>query len=159
MGKVKFDWTDDATARLHELVEQKLTAQQIADQLGPGLLTRNAVIGKSHREKIKLATPPGGVVGQGRPPAAETPRRPIDAPISAFRVRAPVRHDRGVPYLQAERWHCKALLEARGRDGLPLCCGRERCRDANGSQTPYCAEHLQLYTTHAYVPRRHRRAE
>ena len=150
----KFDWTAAAIARLRELVEQNLTAAEIAAQLGPGLLTRNAVIGKTHREKIKLQVPPTGQVGR------ERRAQPTDAPISAFRVRPPVRHDRGVPYLQLERWHCKALLDARGRDGLPLCCGRERCKDVNGIQTPYCAEHLQLYTSRAaYVPRRYRRVE
>ena len=154
----KFDWTADAIARLQELVEQKLTAQEIADQLGPGLLTRNAVIGKTHRLKIKLQTPPNGQVGR-KHRASERSWQPVDTPISAFPVRAPVRHDRGVPYLQLERWHCKALLDARGRDGLPLCCGRERCKDVNGIQTPYCAEHLEKYTTRSYVPRRHRRIE
>jgi hypothetical protein len=154
MGKAKFDWTADAIARLHELVAEKLTAAQIADRLGPGVLTRNAVIGKTHREKIKLQTPPNVT---GRHKAAEPePRRVADAPIAAFRVLAPVRHDRGVPYLQLEHWHCKALLDQRGRDGLSLCCGRRRCEDATGGLTPYCAEHLRLYTTHAYVPRRHR---
>ena len=156
--KGKFDWTADAIARLQELADQGLSAAEIADHLGPGLLTRNAVIGKSHREKVKLQTPPRGAVEREHR-AHERRAEPTDAPISAFRVRAPVRHDRGVPYLQLERWHCKALLDARGRDGLPMCCGRERCRDANGIQTPYCADHLQLYTTHSYVPRRHRRAE
>jgi hypothetical protein len=150
--KGKFDWTADAIARLHQLVEQKLTAAEIAAQLGPGVLTRNAVIGKTHREKIKLQTPPNGVVGREHR-ARERSRPVVDTPISAFRRLAPVRHDRGVPYLQLERWHCKALLDGRGRDGLPLCCGRLRWRD-----TPYCSDHLQLYTTHAYAPR-HRRAE
>lgn len=151
---VKFDWTADVIARLQQLVEQGLTAHQIAEQLGPGVLTRNAVIGKAHREKLKLQTPPHGALDPERK-ARERSRSP-DAPIMAFPVRAVARDDRGVPYLQLERWHCKALLEQRGKDGLPLCCGRQRCRDANGSRAPYCAEHLAAYTTRAYVPR-HRR--
>lgn len=147
MGKAKFDWTEEAIARLHQLVDDKLTAQEIAAQLGGGL-TRNAIIGKTHREKIRLQTPP---LWRRKP--AE-PARPVDAPIKPFRVLAPVRHDRGVPYLQLERWHCKAVMDSRGRDGLVLCCGRQRCRDVNGSDTPWCAEHLELYTGRAYAPRR-----
>lgn len=141
----KFDWTAEAIARLHELAAQKLTAAEIAEKLGPGL-TRNAVIGKTHREKVKLLVPRNGMTGREHR-ASERSRTEIDTPICAFPVRPPVRHDRGVPYLQAEHWHCKALLEGRGRDGLPLCCGRQRCCDANGSLTPYCVEHLQRYTT------------
>jgi hypothetical protein len=148
MDKAKFDWNGDAIARLHELVGQRLTAAEIAERLGGGL-TRNAVIGKTHREKIRLQTPPRA--------AAEPKPRSADAPITPFRVLAPVRHDRGVPYLQLERWHCKALLDQRGRDGLPLCCGRRRCRDAHDIQTPYCAEHFIQYTAPARAPRPHHR--
>jgi len=52
----------------------------------------------------------------------------------------------GVEYLDRRENGCRALLDKRGRWGLPMCCGVTQAKDAFGTNTSYCAKHLKLYT-------------
>ena len=61
-------WTDERIATLTKMWESGATASQIADELGG--VSRNAVIGKAHRLKLKAKTP-----GYNAPHGANTKRR------------------------------------------------------------------------------------
>lgn len=51
-GHQRTFWTEDRIAMLRKLAGEGLSAAQIADRLGG--ISRNAVVGKAHREKIAL---------------------------------------------------------------------------------------------------------
>jgi hypothetical protein len=59
-------------------------------------------------------------------------------PINKF---APVESAaKPVPFLEAKSFHCRAVLDQRGEDGLAMFCG---ARKLKGS--PWCLKHHRLF--------------
>jgi GcrA cell cycle regulator len=50
-------WTEELVARLKYLWQEGYSAARIVKEIGPGRLTRNAVIGKAHRLKLPERRP------------------------------------------------------------------------------------------------------
>ncbi|MCP3471365.1 GcrA family cell cycle regulator [Bradyrhizobium sp. CCGUVB1N3] len=111
---------------------QGSSAALIADALRT---SRNSVIGKVHRLGLSRT--------QRTPKAAKQPARSNVVP--APRKSKP-RPGEPVPFLQAKWFHCRAVLDLRGKDGLALFCGQKK---AIGS--PWCAKHRRAFTA-ARVP-------
>lgn len=87
-------WSDKAVAKLKTLAAQELSASKIAEKLCEAgvYVSRNAVIGKCHRDGIALEQPigskPGARARAGAssppvPPAARRPRAYVAKPVPA----------------------------------------------------------------------------
>jgi GcrA cell cycle regulator len=61
---MNFAWTEERLEQFKALLGRKLTARQIAIEMG---ISRNAVIGKAHRSGIQLGNPVGGPHGPRGP--------------------------------------------------------------------------------------------
>jgi len=158
------DWTDDADRLLVSLWQAGGTLNSVRDDmLEAGYnVTRNSIVGRKNRLKLM------GVDIQVRPRAVQ-PRRiaqmqqqrqqralpPTPPPtLLAFPVAPVADHDDGVDYLENGPDGCKALLEKRGSYGLPMCCGKQRVYDFDGSRSSYCSLHHRLYRTNTQAGRR-----
>jgi len=140
-----FDWTDERVELLKARLEDGRSASQIAAELG---CTRNAVIGKTHRLRMKLKGWHGTqrvlrrrrserriVIKQTNEPEIE-----IDA--------TPLQEVEGLDPLimgeyavaQLEPHHCRYPYGDPKHRGTFGYCGRDR-RDID---TPYCPEHHAL---------------
>lgn len=115
-------WTPERVERLTWLWAEGLSARQIADKLGG--VTRNAVIGKSHRLNLQRGTPQ---------PEVEPPPPP-PPPIEHFIAPIP----------DMKSWMCRWPTDDPGRFGLHIC--GKTCQPGR----PYCAEHLTV----AYLMRK-----
>ncbi|TIS37540.1 GcrA family cell cycle regulator [Mesorhizobium sp.] len=71
-------WTPELDEQLKGLLEEKLTASQIAARFGN--FSRNAIIGRTHRLKLNFARPRGhqkpGVAPEAKPTMPAKPRLP-----------------------------------------------------------------------------------
>lgn len=111
------------------------SAALIADALRT---SRNSVIGKVHRLGLSRT--------QRKPKVAKQPTRSNVVPLRRKTAKPMRRPGEPVPFLQAKWFHCRAVLDQRGKDGLVLFCGETK---AFGS--PWCAKHRRAYTA-ARVP-------
>lgn len=81
-------WTEDRVDRLKVLLDQGLSAKQIANEMGG--LTRNAVLGKINRLGLSRPRAPKCSIGASRRPRARRNRAAIVSGIKAARARAKV---------------------------------------------------------------------
>lgn len=81
-----------------------------------------------------------------KPKVAPTPVEPISkaapTPAEPLAKLAPIISAAGkpVPFLEVKRFHCRAVLDERGEDGLALFCG---ARKRKGSS--WCPKHHRLF--------------
>lgn len=139
-------WDDELIKKLKGLREQKLSAGEIAKEMG---ITRNAVIGKLARlglmknGTVKVAIPKEtiAVAKQPRAPNRTIVFDPPPPPVVAPRPLpvTPITPT-AIHILDLQDHHCRAVLDGRAADGLSLYCGAPK---AGGSS--YCATHLGLY--------------
>ena len=157
------DWNEETISRLRAMWDEGLTTAEIGRRLG---VTKNAVVGKSHRlvlsprpSPIRRApvgqTPrlvPRRTVGATLPPLPHAARiiaapRPVIQPVKA----APRPHAlRGVPAFSGTR--ITACCWPIGEPGTP---SFRFCDDGAMSGKPYCTSHAAL----AYVKVRDRRED
>lgn len=145
-------WTDAEDAILRKMAERGASARIIAETLSR---SRNAVIGRSHRIKVRLspripgpakhAKPKAPKVVRKAPPKAAPPPAPAlpskPTPISTEHWKftpAPV----GVTFMTRGPFQCAFMLD---KGYLSPVCARPIAHE----NTPYCAEHHAL--THAPV--------
>ncbi|WP_063685591.1 GcrA family cell cycle regulator [Bradyrhizobium stylosanthis] len=102
------------------------SAALIADALRT---SRNSVIGKVHRLGLSRT--------QRKPKVAKRPTR--------SRIAQP-RPGEPVPFLKVKWFHCRAVLDQRGKDGLAVFCGQ-----AKTIGSPWCVKHRRAFTA-ARVP-------
>lgn len=111
------------------------SAALIADALRT---SRNSIIGKVHRLGLSRT--------QRKPKVAKLPTR-LNVVLLRRKTAKPMRRPgEPVPFLQAKWFHCRAVVDQRGKDGLVLFCGETK---TIGS--PWCAKHRRAYTV-ARVP-------
>jgi hypothetical protein len=150
------DWTDEADALLIKLWDEGGSLKYIAEEMTKlGYpLTRNAIAGRKHRLQQRLSRAPGTrattIVTRPKPKnfqrrePMQGPQRPPTRPVTAQELDALI-SNKGVEYLKSPGWGCKALLDKRGSDGLPMVCGRPKGLDFNGAPSSYCTTHFRLY--------------
>jgi hypothetical protein len=68
-----FDWNPDTVARLRSLWAEGLSTAEIGRRMG---VSKNAVVGKSHRLNLPARPSPIRRDGVRKPPVARRPRRP-----------------------------------------------------------------------------------
>ena len=132
------DWTPEAISTLTELWNcNAMSASAIARTMGA---TRNAIIGKAHRLQL--------VSREGKPTVNITkPRsrqRVIRIKMTNIENQQPIPDEpevQPVPveYHALQYFHCRAIVDGVGSDGLVLSCGR---RKINGSS--YCEMHTRI---------------
>lgn len=124
-------WTLEETKALKKLVEQKMTALEIARNLGR---SRNAIMGRIHRLKLKLHGSVGPK-GQGRKrkpkpernipyiPKKELVVRSLDEPKPIIVVEAPkpVFIGKGVGFLQLTPRTCKYRVHGESFEEYVFC--------------------------------------
>jgi hypothetical protein len=100
--------------------------------------TRSAICGKIARMKLHRRA-----MAVSRSPRKK-PAEPKPARKRATIKLAPINltSTKPVPFLKAKSFHCRAVLDERGEDGLALFCG---ARKVSGS--PWCARHHRLFLT------------
>lgn len=105
--------------------------------------TRSAVCGKISRLKLRSADRMASVIAkqpkQKKAPP-EAPKAPPmqHEPITKF---APVESAaKPVPFLQVKSFHCRAVLDERGEDGLAMFCGAKKLKGSS-----WCAKHHRLF--------------
>ncbi|UEM11926.1 GcrA family cell cycle regulator [Bradyrhizobium barranii] len=124
-------WDDPNSEQvLRTMWTQGASAALIADALQT---SRNSVIGKVHRLGLSRT--------QRKPKLAKQPTRSNVVPMRRKTARPIKRPGEPVPFLKAKWFHCRAVLDQRGKDGLVLFCGETK---VFGS--PWCAKHRRAYT-------------
>ena len=152
-------WNPGRVGQLRELIMQQASAAQIAAELNRGsieFVTRNAVIGKIHREgwtSIWLRSGhPGPVPGTPAPPRVRPKVKPtprvnfngVVKPVTPPSLPPPPRRDRETPRAQRRMMHelnghtCRWPI---GEPGTPsfFFCGAEPQYDR-----PYCRKHCRV---------------
>ena len=168
--KKKPTWTDERVATLIKLWGEGLSASAIAKILGG--VTRNAVIGKVHRLRLKGHSParrapsPGGGSGGGK--VKKAPRKdhgPVTAPARGGALPRPAEDASPAPVAEAKPEPAVRLVEppAKGRISNIMELNHHTCRWPIGdpgdddfaycggkapSGSPYCAHHAKM----AYQP-------
>lgn len=134
------DWTTMSTAEraeaLRPLIADGMTASQIAAHFFG--VSRNGIIGFSHRHKMPLANSRPPTRGQNAPIKTRRPPRPIGNTASVPLPPLPPPPETAVIYMDAlNRGLCKWPLwgEFEG-PYVSECCGSPRADDG-----PYCAYH------------------
>lgn len=159
MGQQKIDWTEELVAKLKELWMSGLSATQVARELG--IESRNAVIGKVHREGWKRDTASNPQAGRssrrsrpnaasGRSGAARRGRQALALkPQAAARTRA-APETKAVARLAAEekgritdlqdltRNTCRWPVGHPGEEGFAFC--GDQVRDG----ASYCPHHCAI---------------
>ncbi|WP_375791213.1 GcrA family cell cycle regulator [Bradyrhizobium sp. vgs-9] len=134
-------WDDTAEQTLRRWVAEGASSSVIAEAMRR---TRSAVSGKISRLKLKRpeGRSPMRKVSTKQPPKAEA--SVVLAPKPARKL-APIEAVNGkpVPFLQAKRFHCRAVLDERGEDGLAMFCGAKM---RPGSS--WCPKHHRLFVTY-----------
>jgi hypothetical protein len=135
-------WSKELTERLMLLWAEGWTATHIAKALGT---TRNAVSGKAHRIGLRLPDKqrPPKPVPEPRPKTVKA-RAPGLLPVRVPRELFPepiVEVTEPVPFLERRDFHCAAILNERGADGLAMVCGNRAL-----PLRSWCAKHFHLYT-------------
>jgi len=159
----KIVWTAEIDAILIRLWNEGGSLRYVAaemNRLGYPV-TRNAIAGRRHRmPKYSFERDAGSYAAitiSAAKPKVLKPRKPKKPkPINdqgsnimpfpeTISTAGTVDHDDGVEYLLNSENGCKALLDARGSDGLPKCCGRPRGLDYRGSKSSYCQMHYRQF--------------
>jgi hypothetical protein len=128
MRQVANGWTLPHDSLLEACLAEGKSASMIADALNKEFGTvysRCSVIGRAARLRVHDGN--GSVPGT----VASTTRRmslrgPVVAPVNV----------EPVPLLELRPFHCRAVLNERGDDGLALFCGVNRCEGSS-----YCDHH------------------
>ncbi len=124
-------WDDKKISRLRELANIGASASIIASELH---CSRNAVIGKMNRLKMHREKP---TVTNAHMPAVRSSSERKSKPRSSRRIS----NVEPVPLLNLRWYHCRAVLDQPGPDGLALYCGRHTI----GGGSPWCAKHYRAY--------------
>jgi hypothetical protein len=149
-------WTDEADELLRKLWEAGGSLATVAYDMSLAgyVVSRNAISGRKWR--LAMVRPfdrpsrlrPKAILVKHRKP------KMLDAtkPVVTKQVKAkPVKHkepQNGINYLEQTDESCKAILDRRGTDGLPMVCGKLRLGvEGEGRREPYCYEHFIKYTT------------
>src|SRR5262249_36843669 len=107
------------------------SAALIADALHT---SRNSVIGKVHRLGLSRT--------QRKPKIAKQRTRSNVVPLRRKQAKPKPRPGESVPFLKVKWFHCRAVLDQRGKDGLAMFCGQTK---AVGS--PWCTKHRRAFTS------------
>jgi hypothetical protein len=121
---------------LRTMWKQGATAASIADVLHT---SRNSIIGKVHR--LGLNRDGGQQACASKPKAKSNIVR-----LRRARKKAVVVQGGPVPFLKLRWFHCRAVLDQRGKDGLAMFCGEKKV-----DGTPWCATHRSRFIA-ARVP-------
>jgi hypothetical protein len=116
------EWSAQAIEKLKKMRADGISNGFIADELGK---SRSAVAGMIRRLKLPLA--PG--VRNNFNPHSHAVRR----------TRAAIK--RAIPLLKLEVFHCRAVIQLKGRDGLATFCGHQKMPGS-----AWCPAHHKLYT-------------
>jgi hypothetical protein len=138
--KTGWAWSTELTEKLMLLWSEGWTSTHIAKELGT---TRNAVSGKAHRLGLRMPDKlrPPKPVPEPRPKTI-TVRAPRPIPVRIARERFPEPIvEEPVPFLDRRDFHCAAILNERGADGLAMVCGNRTL-----PLRSWCAKHFHLYT-------------
>lgn len=153
----EFEWTDDAVRKLRQLWSEGHSTAEIGRRMG---ITKNAVVGKTHR--LDLPGRPSPIrTGSSTHPRCARRRQPVPSladtmPLASLRganIPTAVEH---LALLHAPMRH---VAIAPGRVGSHPCCwpigepGTPAFRFCDGPaplDVPYCDDHARL----AYKPRR-----
>jgi hypothetical protein len=136
-------WNEIDVATLQQLWDRGLSAAMIACEIHR---SRSAVCGKLHRLNLwrrgerSIKTKPPEVCKPKMPKAPKQPKVARVAAAAARNFAAVKSTATPVPFLRARRFHCRAVLDQRGPDGLAMFCG---ARKVPGS--PWCREHHLLF--------------
>ncbi|MBR0867788.1 hypothetical protein JQ640_40245 [Bradyrhizobium diazoefficiens] len=135
-------WDDAAEQTLRRWVAEGASSSVIADAMHR---TRSAVSGKILRLKLKR---PEGQSPMTKASAKQPPKAKASVVVLApkpERKLAPVEAANGkpVPFLQAKSFHCRAVLDERGEDGLAMFCGAK-----NRPGSSWCPKHHALFVTY-----------
>jgi len=139
----KFDWTDEAVAKLTQMWADNMSSGQCAAALG---LTRNSICGKVHRLGLMAHECDKPSHRKGRPKAnrrtAFTPQKSF-VPIIHKQVPEPDSALR-VTFAELEVHHCRFPI---GDIPNMVFCGAER-----SDMLPYCAFHASIaYAKHVRI--------
>jgi GcrA cell cycle regulator len=136
------DWTPDTIARLRALWDEGLSTAEIGRRLGT---TKNAVVGKVHRLKLRSRPTPirRDGAGQTRRPATRTPRG-LPAEVIGLRRSAPAERFVAPPAPRPVRLGTSPCCWPLGEPGKPEF---RFCGDPAVAGGPYCPDHCGL----AYV--------
>lgn len=141
-------WTDEIVQKCVELRRNGLTYQAIAREVGQDL-TRNMVIGKLKR--LGLGSSPRPAKKAADVEARSAPRTrdkmvtvtPIAGLVAPMPLpAAPIIAGEPVHILDLKKHHCRAVLDARGWDGLALYCGAPKVVGSS-----YCEPHTAMFTS------------
>jgi hypothetical protein len=135
-GAKVMDWSPDAIRVLTELWNcNTMSASEIAIIMG---ITRNSVIGKAHR--LQLVNKDGRKAVAYKPKIKPKRKKRMRSPQPPQPLPEPELAPAPVEYLDLKHWHCRAIVDGIGSDGLVLSCGR---RKLDGSS--YCGMHTRKY--------------
>jgi GcrA cell cycle regulator len=147
-------WTGERIAELRRLIEEKLTARQIAERMG---LTKNAVCGRAHRLGVPIVGLPkgprtqAGVARARKPRPQKLPAPPLEEIFPELQDLAPVAPPPLDPAILYGHVHLMELSDHQCHhiegDASSGYCGRKALDLAR----PYCERHVRLM----YQPRRH----
>jgi len=124
-------WTGQADNLLRKLLATGRSMTEIAAALAEEgyNVTRGMIAGRKHRIMLTERAMP-------QKPATPKPAAP-KPPKSAAKWC-------GINYMDND-FGCKAILDQRGTDGLPMCCGLPRTERIQGGDSSYCAAHHAAY--------------
>lgn len=127
------DWTKEREAKLIELVAAGLSNGKIAEEMG---ITRNAVIGKSHRLRLPRRGRPQYVLSP-KPPRLRRSlaKRAARIPFPKIEIVVPLR----IQLVALESHHCRYPLDDKDDNGLILYCGNPK----HGDQS-WCIGHCGI---------------
>lgn len=148
------NWTESAVAELRQMVAAKMTAAKIGAHFG---ITRNAVIGKAHRMKLRLLGGNGFIKsapGKSRPHrprrAAQQANKPMVSPTFVADTVEPVLdmtgyHTVGRPLMGLSRNQCHYAVNDVPRGGEHLFCAAPAIRS-------WCDNHRRIVYRPPPVP-------
>lgn len=148
------NWTESAVAELRQMVAAKMTAAKIGAHFG---ITRNAVIGKAHRMKLRLLGGNGfikSVSGKSRPHrprrAAQQANKPMVSPTFVADTVEPVLdmtgyHTVGRPLMALSTNQCHYAVNDAPRGGEHLFCAAPATRS-------WCDNHRRIVYRPPPVP-------
>ncbi len=151
------EWNDEAISRLRALWDEGHSTAEIGRRLG---VTKNAVVGKSHRLNLSPRPSPIRRSHEGETPRRQQARRVVGPTLPSLEQVAPV----VVPVRVAPRPALRAVFTPRASVRVSACCwpigepgtpSFRFCDDGAMHGKPYCEEHAAL----AYVKVRDRRED